>query len=234
MIYFAPYLGDKNYENEDIRGFWKFIAAEFENADKVISSQYFFGRDISKEKQQAMIDYYISHSKNIPDEFDSTIPNNLLLDALENILVLPLFIVAIILANMFGIERQTKMEDIIFTTATTKKKITLVKMIVGILISLIVVFMQIAICMIASYIFLPVHSWNLMVMPMAGTAIGYVPFTYQTILIQSFLFIVISCISIAIITMLLSYLMPNRFIVVVIMIVFLILSCLCHIICHHS
>jgi len=59
---------------------------------------------------------------------------------------------------------------------------------------------------------------------MANTFMGYVPFTYLTILLQGFLFVAISCISVAMITLLLSYFMPNRFNVVIIMIAFLIAS----------
>lgn len=221
LIYYHAYMDIDAYKEVDLKN-WDEINNNLINIKDTIGYEYFFGKQYSQQEQNILLEYYYNHSQNLPIYFDSTISNNLMFDSLENVLLLPLFLVVIILANVFGIERQTKMESILYPTKTTKQKLIIAKLITGIIAGLFIVFSQVILCIIVSYMLVPIHTLDIVVLPMANTSIGeYVPYTYLTMLIQGLLFIAISTLSISIITLLLSYVLPNRFAVVIIMIVFL-------------
>lgn len=176
---------------------------------------------LSKEQRETLIDYIQNEMNELPSTFDSSVPNNIFMSQLQFVLLIQAFVVVVILANVFGIEKQYGMDMIIYPTKVTKYKIVIAKFIAGFLIALGVLWSQILVSLLVTYLILPIHNWNIAVMAMGGTQIEDVIITYSNLFLQTIVLSTIGTLAIAFITMILSYITKNRFIVVISMFVFL-------------
>lgn len=227
LIYSSPYMVGDREGSEEFHSTWNGYDQIFKDGKSIIKNIASYR---SMSSQDLLIqDYLISKAENLPQTFDSVVPNNLLINSLQRILLVPLFVVVILLANIFGIEKQNGMEEIIYPTVSSKYKITISKLIVGTCVDVGVVWLQILVCFVVSYIILPVHTWNMIITTMASSHVAengqaYIPFTYLTLVLFGFILVTIGSFIISLITLLISYIKKSRFIVVIIMSVLLALS----------
>lgn len=227
LIYSSPYMVGDREGSEEFHSTWNGYDQIFKDGKSIIKNIASYR---SMSSQDLLIqDYLISKAENLPQTFDSVVPNNLLINSLQRILLVPLFVVVILLANIFGIEKQNGMEEIIYPTVSSKYKITISKLIVGTCVGVGVVWLQILVCFVVSYIILPVHTWNMIITTMASSHVAengqaYIPFTYLTLVLFGFILVTIGSFIISLITLLISYIKKSRFIVVIIMSVLLALS----------
>lgn len=228
LIYTSPYLSDKSSLEDSFDSFWSYYQTILINGKNYLDDHY-FSKILSPQYKTVLQDDLILKSKNLPLTFDSVVPNNLLMNALQNILWVPLFIVLILLANIVGIEKQYHMEEIVYTTASSKRKITIAKLLTGTIIGVGVIWLQILVCFIVSYMILPVHTWNIVIMEMASSSIGetislYIPFTYLTVIVYALILTTVGSFTVSLLTFVFSYFTKSRFITLIIMTVFLIVS----------
>lgn len=227
LIYSSPYMVGDNEPSEEFYYTWNFYDQIYKDGKSIIEGVNDY-RSMSSS-DLLIQDYLMSKAENLPQTFDSAISNNLLINSLQRILLVPLFVVVILLANIFGIEKQNGMEEIIYPTVSSKYKITISKLIVGTCVGVGVVWLQILVCFVVSYIILPVHTWNMIITTMASSHVAengqaYIPFTYLTLVLFGFILVTIGSFIISLITLLISYIKKSRFIVVIIMSVLLALS----------
>lgn len=166
--------------------------------------------------------------QNVPDIFDSPIPNNLYFQIIGKktfpILLLSLFVIVIILSNTFGIERQSHMEQILFSTQLSKSKIVFIKWLAGSLIAVLIMMIQLIISLVIAYFIFPIHTWNLLAQ-ITDYIIEITSYTYFDLLCIVFLLSIVSALAISTLTLLFSYVCKNRFQTVLIMIFFLVICC---------
>lgn len=221
----AIFQNMSGYWREDMNEILQNKRSTLMNVDgkKMSIAQVMVQRDdtLSKEQRKILIDYIQNEMDKLPSTFDSSVPNNLFMNQLQFILLIQAFVVVVILANIFGIEKQYDMDVIIYPTQTTKYKIVIAKFITGFLITLGVLWSQILVSLLVTYLILPIHNWNIAVMTMGGTQIQDVIITYASLFIQTILLSSVGTLAIAFITMVLSYMTKSRFIVVICMFVFL-------------
>lgn len=227
LIYSSPYMVGDREGSEEFHSTWNGYDQIFKDGKSIIKNIASYR---SMSSQDLLIqDYLISKAENLPQTFDSAISNNLLINSLQRILLVPLFVVVILLANIFGIEKQNGMEEIIYPSVSAKYKITIAKVITGTCVGVGIVWLQILVCFIVSYILLPVHTWNMTITTMANSSLTgynsiYIPFTYLTVILYSFILITIGTFLTSLITLLVSYIKKSRFVVVIVMSVMIVLS----------
>lgn len=227
LIYSSPYIVGDREASEEFHNTWNEYNKILKDGKSIIKN----GDSYRAMSSQDLLiqDYLISKAENLPQTFDSVVPNNLLINSLQRILLVPLFVVVILLANIFGIEKQNGMEEIIYPTVSSKYKITIAKVIVGTCVGVGVVWLQILVCFIVSYIILPIHTWNIVLTAMASSSIteygqAYVPFTYLILALFGFVLITIGSFIMSLITLLVSYCKKSRFVVVIVMSVLIVFS----------
>lgn len=170
-------------------------------------------------------DYLMDQIKQLPKQYDSGLPNQYMLAALSEVLLLPLFVVIILLANIFSIEKEQKTDQIIYPTSASQRKITIAKLLSGYFFAIGLMLLPILIVYMFSTIVFPIHCWDLLVTLLDFKSIDLlIPTTYLTLLINAILLSLISTIAIATLTMFLSYFMKNRFVVIVMMFVFMLVG----------
>lgn len=166
-------------------------------------------------------DYVMEEVSNLNKVFDSGIPNQLLLSTLSHVYILPLFVIMILLSNLFSIEKECHTDQIIYPTATSKHKITIAKLISGYLFAGGLMLLQFVIVYLFSLIVFPVHSWDLIVTSNFISVNPIVPTTYLTLLIYAIVLPIFAALSISTLTMLLSYIFEKKFVVIIILFVFM-------------
>ncbi len=227
LIYTSPYFVEENDASQTFDTVWEENDYIFKHGEQLVKDNYSY--ENSNSQQLILQDYLISQVHKLPQTFDSVVPNNLFLKALRNILWAPLFVVIILLANVFGIEKQYKMDEIIYPTSSSKHQITIAKLITGTCLGIGIVWLQLLVCFLVSSFILPIHTWNIVIINMASSFFidwgqMYIPYTYLTVVVFCFLLTTVGSFAISLITLGISYLTKSRFIVVIVMTVFIVLS----------
>lgn len=161
--------------------------------------------------------YLEEQAKSLPNTFDSTIPNQMIIDAMDNTLWISFICIIIILANTFGIERQYNMEQIIYPTKASVFRVTIAKIVTGTLISFVIMVLTMLSCLLVSYVLLPVHTWNIAIIGGDGIKIAY---TYLDILIYTFALGIMCSFATACLSLVLSFIIKNRFAVIITMFIY--------------
>jgi hypothetical protein len=174
--------------------------------------------DIDEEQKSQMKTYLSKQVESLPNTFDSILPNEMVQRGMDNCLWIASICIMIILANTFGIEKQYNMEQLIYPSQAGAFKITIAKIISGTLISFITMLATILMCLLVSYILLPVHTWNIAYLSLGDRGFNiYNVFTFQNILSYIFILSLMSSLVIAMLVLLLSYITKNRFAVIIAM-----------------
>ena len=127
----------------------------------------------------------------------------------------------IILANVYGIEKQTHMEEIIYATKYTKKKIFQAKFIAGIFISIGMALLTLITSGIVGYILLPMHSLSMPVMELGSriqTGLFSVHMTYWQLYVIVIGLLIMGFVGMGVVSLLVSYFFKNQFQVIIILI----------------
>ena len=227
LIYTSPYIMvETRSPDQSFDDMWSGYDETIRNGEQYIELLSSYGQFDSH--QSVLKDYLISKAKDLPQTFDSTVPNNLFINALEKILLAPLFIVIILLANIFGIEKQNHMEEIIYPTVSSKRQITIAKLIVGTCVGVGVVWLQLLVCFLVSSIILPIHTWDIVLMDMASSHIAsissYIPYTYATVMFYCLILTIVGSMVVSLMTLGVSYFIKSRFVVLISMTILLVVS----------
>lgn len=209
------------YENEDILNTVHLIYQDLIYQYNILLN----GLELS-EMNPLLSSYYQNYFQQGNHYFDSSLSMNLLSTSLGHMIVISLYILVIVFANLFGIEKQYHIEQVIYSTKVTKFKITIAKVITALIVSVIYIMLFLLLGFVISSMMLPIRNLNIMNMVMSASSLNgyahmYVPFSYIDILIQAVLLILIGTITIITLVCLLSYFIKNRFVIVVIMFGFL-------------
>lgn len=182
-------------------------------------------KNLSEKQQQVYQDYLIQQVNQLPQTYDSGLPNEYLLSTLSQAVILPLFIIMILLANVFSIERECKTDQIIYPTQATQHKITIAKLLSGYISAIGIMLIPIVIVCILSMFIFPIHDLNVMVTFLTLNSIDVlIPTTYLILFKNAILLVLMSAISIATLTMLLSYFTKQKFIVIIVIFVFMVMG----------
>lgn len=185
-------------------------------------TQITHNKKLSTNQQQVYKDYLMQQVNELPQTYDSGLPNEYLLQTLSQVVVIPLFIIMILLANTFSIEREFKTDQIIYPTKATQHKITISKLLSGYISAIGIILLPIVIVFILSMFIFPIHDLNVMVTFLTLNSIDVlIPTTYLTLFINMVLLALVSAISVASLTMMLSYFTKRKFIVIIIMFVYM-------------
>ena len=201
----------------------------FDEANKryesyLIHHRFYDGEEM--EGSSGQYQYCDQKLSQMSHHYDSTISINLIVQAIEKSLIPTLFIVFILLSNIFGMEKQYQTDQIIYPTLMTRYKIVQSKLIAGIVIGLGLTFIQVMICFAVGIILVPIHDLNVIVSPMAQSALYYpqYPLTYIELLMTYIFLIITAFLIITIVTMFISYITLNRFITVIAMFVMMLVN----------
>ena len=167
--------------------------------------------------------------KDLNKSFDSPVGNNLLINALGNINVMTLIVIAMILSNSFSMEAYYKTNQILIPSATAMKKLTIAKLLSGILVALAILCFQYVIVFGLSFLFLPCRDLGMLTIDMAGTSLINVTsslFTYQEMIVSNLLLNTTAVVSLAVVTMALSFFTKNRFATIVPLLIVLLVTSL--------
>lgn len=171
----------------------------------------------SEEKLKLVKDTQVfleKEAKSLQNTFDSVIPNEMIIDGMENCLWIALICISIILANTFGIEKQYDMEQLIYPTKASPFNITIAKITAGTIVSFVTMLCTLLSCFLVSYILLPVHTWDVAIIGEVGIRSVY---SYQDVLVSLLKLSLMCSLATACISLLLSYITKNKFVVIVIM-----------------
>ncbi|MDE6953367.1 MAG: hypothetical protein K2P09_06095 [Erysipelotrichales bacterium] len=209
------------YENEDVLNTVHFIYYDLIYQYNILLD----GLELT-DMSPLLSSYYQDHFQQNNHYFDSPLSMNLLSISLSHMMVIPLYILVIVFANLFGMEKQYHIEQVIYSTKVTKFKITIAKVITALIVSIGYIMLFLLLGFIISSMLLPIRNFNIINMVMSTSSLNgyahmYVPFSYMNILVQSVLLILIGTITIMTLVCLLTYFIKNRFIIVVIMFGFL-------------
>lgn len=177
----------------------------------------------------AIIDYYYQELMQQEAYYDSDLGNYYLFENMSHplLLTLPLILIAIMLCDMFSLDKQCRCDQIIMASKYGNAKVRGCRVLVGFLTAIGVVVMQQLVIIAVSVIMLPIHSFDMSVLSlMPGNlpiANSYIQ-SYSNILLSACLMIPLAATAIAAITMLLSYICKNRFVSVIVMLVFIIVG----------
>ena len=152
--------------------------------------------------------------------FSSPIPHNIFIKVFNKISLPILIFLMIMLANIYGIEKQNNMEQIIYATKLTKKRILQSKFIAGIIFSACVGLSALIICFIVGNIILPVHSFQMPVMDLGSNIVigqyeAHLEY-WQLYLILMSVYMT-GLIAMSIVSMLVSYVFKAQFKVIIIL-----------------
>lgn len=214
---------DPFYENDNILNTIHFVYEDLLQQYQILIEGTQFETEqyhIRQEKQ--FQEYYQSLFNRHREEFESPLSMNMFMMSLEKMFIIPLFICVIIFANCFGQEKQYRVEQLIYTTKSTKYKITLAKMMNALMISFMYMLIFIGIGYVLSMIYLPIRTLDIMQMNMAQTFLNmssflYVPMTYKEIIVLGMILVSVSFLTIISLLLGLSYSLKDKFVVIVIM-----------------
>lgn len=152
--------------------------------------------------------------------FSSPVPHNILVNVFNQIGLPVVICLMIMLANIYGVEKQNNMEQMIYATKLTKQRILQSKFIAGIIFSTCVGLLALVTCFIVGNIILPIHSFQMPVMDL-GSSIVLGLYDAQLAYWQLyFIFIILfmmGIIAIGVVTMFVSYLFKSQFKVIIIL-----------------
>ena len=165
--------------------------------------------------------------KDTNQSFDSTIGNNLFVNALEHIDYVTLIVLAMILANTFAMEAYYKMDQILIPSKTAMKKLTIAKLCAGALLGIAVLILEYVIIYGFAMFFVPLRDLGMHVMNQAGTYVFYDSsnvFTYWQIISAGMLLNTVAVTAICIVTMALSFFTKSRFVTIIPILILLFLT----------
>lgn len=174
---------------------------------------------LSDKEIQMLYGYLETQVQDLPTTFDSSLPNEMLISTLSSTLWIGIIVIMIILANTFSMEKKYNMEQIINTTKKGKLKITIAKVITCLLFSVGMMSMIILSCFIVSWMLLPVRTWDMI---MIGRYIQTSAFTYRYLFTYMFMLAIMAALATGVLTMFLSYITKNRFVVIIGMFLFMV------------
>lgn len=223
-----------------------------ENSDKVIPNfPTYYKEDSVRYLYEVMFDVLEWGQRNIDTvtykqfdtlhrllSLDSTAPKEavytLLLtslsdeDSIQGLSYYSLFVIIILLSNIFAIEKQYKTDQIIVPSKQGNKKIVFAKLFTGGLLSIGIILLQVIIVFLITSLFIPIRDLNLIYQPLAGVYLYNIQsfiYSYKEIIINAILLMSISSLVVATFTMGLSYIFKNRFTCVVPMLLITLFTC---------
>ena len=159
--------------------------------------------------------------------FDSTIPNNLVLDAFDQMNFFYLLILSFLLANLFSQEKTTHMDALINSSPRGYRQTAAAKCWCAIGLAVIVFALHALTVLLYSAWMLPVRDWSLWVMNMGGAYYTLEPYqglyTYRTLMIYLSMNMLVCLISMAMLTAFLSYLTNHQLLTYGLMVVWTVL-----------
>lgn len=159
--------------------------------------------------------------------FDSTVGNNLFMNALGHIDYVTLLVLAMILANTFAMEVYYKTDQILIPSKTTMKRLTIAKICAGILLGILVLALEYGIVYGFAMYFVPLRDLGMHTMNQARTNLsfdGSNVFTYWQILTGGILLHVMAVTATCMVTMALSFFTKSRFVSVIPVLILLFLT----------
>lgn len=183
------------------------------------------GLDLSDPLNKAMKEHLVHQKQN--QHFDSVVGNNLFVNALGCIDFVTLLMIALILSNTFAMENYYKTDQILIPSETAMKKLSFAKLLAGILVSVGILLLEYLMIYMFTIIYVPLRDLNMETISMAGTSVTSITngiFTYKEIISTGLLMNVLAVISTALITMLASFITKNRFVTIVLVITFILIT----------
>lgn len=183
------------------------------------------GIDLSDPLNKAMKEHLVHQKEN--QNFDSVVGNNLFVNALGSIDFMTLLIIALILSNTFAMENYYKTDQILIPSETAMKKLSFAKLLAGILVSVGILLLEYLMIYMFTMIYVPLRDLNMETISMAGTSVTNITngiFTYKEIISTGLLMNILAVISTALITMLASFITKNRFVTIVLVITFILIT----------
>lgn len=163
---------------------------------------------------------YLTRYREADKTYDSTIGNTLLIQSLACINILTLFVIILLVSDIFSMDIHHKTDQIMIPTYNGYKKNTAAKLSAGLICAVGIVVLQVLLVFIISQLMLPMRNLQLLYYPQSQASLSNVLmfiYSYKEILFNAILLCLVSAASTASITMLLSYLFKNRFSTVIIM-----------------
>ena len=186
---------------------------------------------LTKEETTTFQKYLMSEVESLPHQFESGLPNQFMLRALSMVYILPIFVIMIALANIFAIEREYQMDQIIYPTQSNRHRITIAKLITGYLFSIGLIILQLIIVYLFGSLAFPIHGWNFLVTSIDFfSVIPIIPTTYLTLLIYAIVLPLFGAIAMATLSMGLSYVLKKKFIVIIPLFILVIVGMFCQMI----
>lgn len=214
---------DVFYENDDILNTIHFVYEDLlQQYQILLEGTRFETQQYNPQQEKQFQYYYQSMFDRHREEFESPLSMNMFMMSLEKMFIIPLLICVIIFANCFGQEKQYRVEQLIYTTKSTKYKITLAKIMSTLNISFMYMLIFIGIGYVLSMIYLPIRNLDIMQMNIAQTFLNmsnvlYVPMTYKEIMVLGMILVSVSFLTIISLLLGLSYSLKNKFVIIVIM-----------------
>lgn len=183
------------------------------------------GLDLSDPLNKTMKEHFVNQEQN--QHFDSVVGNNLFVNALGCIDFVTLLMIALILSNTFAMENYYKTDQILIPSETAMKKLSLAKLLAGILVSVGILLLEYLMIYMFTMIYVPLRDLNMETISMAGTSVKSITngiFTYKEIIGTGLFLNLLAVISTASITMLASFISKNRFITIILLITFILIT----------
>ncbi len=160
--------------------------------------------------------------------FSSPVGHNIFINVLEKSLFPVVIAILVILANVYGIEKQYDMEQLVYSTKMTKQKVVQAKWIAGIILSVGLMLIAFLISFVLGNLFLPVHSFSMPVISLGTMLGGYPDFrmmiNYWQLYLVIILLICVGAMAVSVVTMMVSYVFKSQFITIIILMVLLFIT----------
>lgn len=177
------------------------------------------------EIDSKIIDYYNERFMAAEPYYDSTLPNQYLINNLSNSfgIILAILLIIVILSDMFSYDHQTKADQIITCSPYGYKKLKVAKLIVGICTALGVILLQQILIILISNFMLPIRDLSLVetgydsISSFVSSIDNYIE-AYGSILLTGIIMLMLGGLVVGMITMFISYITKNKFITAITMI----------------
>lgn len=160
--------------------------------------------------------------------FSSPVGHNIFINVLEKSLFPVVIVILVILANVYGIEKQYDMEQLVYSTKMTKQKVIQAKWLAGIILSVGLILIAFLISFVLGNIILPVHSFSMPVISLGTMLEGYPDFrmmmNYWQLYLVIILLICVGAMAVSVVTMMVSYVFKSQFITIIILMVLLFIT----------
>lgn len=181
--------------------------------------------DVYKDNQMSA-KYYIDKFNTKDYQYDSSVGIGLVLQNLTKVDFINLFFIVLLISNLFAQEHRYHMNQLILPSKKGCKQVVYAKILCGITVSLGLLGIQFFMIFITSLFTKPIHSSDILYYGELGNGLNNVMnfiFTYKEIIICMIFMMMLAYIFTSILTMYLSYITKNQFIVTVIMFAFILL-----------